>query len=281
MIKLILRDGAGNQLFQYAVGRYLSYLHGSPLYFDISLCDPNRYKQYYILPRFHVVGKTLNPLLALILRRIVKIPLWRLSWSPIYYEKTHQFDELVFALPRSCTLFGWFQSEKYFKPIADIIRNDLSFKDFIPDNDTLALEKKILSSHSISIHVRRGDYVNDERFDICTMKYYEKAMETVREKIIDPHFYVFSDDIQWCKRQFFDSSCTFVDLQQSREDPLNDMRLMSICKHNIIANSSFSWWAAWLNNNPQKIVVCPYIWFNFPNVPIEDKMCEGWLKITF
>jgi hypothetical protein len=184
-------------------------------------------------------------------------------------------------LPKSCTRFGGFQSEKYFKPIADIIRNDLSFKNFIPDNDTLALEKKILNFNSVSIHVRRGDYVNNKIYDVCTMAYYEKAMKAIRERTADPHFYIFSDDIHWCMNQFHDPYCTFVDVQQSREDPLNDMRLMSLCKHNIIANSSFSWWAAWLNNNSQKIVICPYIWFDRSDVPIEDKMCEGWLKIIF
>jgi hypothetical protein len=113
------------------------------------------------------------------------------------------------------------------------------------------------------------------------MAYYEKAMRAMRERTVDPHFYIFSDDIHWCMNQFHDPYCSFVDVRQSREDPLNNLRLMSLCKHNIIANSSYCWWAAWLNNNPQKIVICPCIWFNLPDVPIEDKMCEGWLKITF
>jgi hypothetical protein len=113
------------------------------------------------------------------------------------------------------------------------------------------------------------------------MKYYENAMNLIRKEIDNPYFYIFSDDIPWCTDHFRDPDCFFVNLKQSREDPLNDMRLMSLCKHNIIANSSFSWWGAWLNSNPQKMVICPYVWFNAKDVPIEDKMCANWKKVVF
>ncbi|MGH9783116.1 MAG: hypothetical protein ACRD88_02930, partial [Terriglobia bacterium] len=126
MIKVILCRGAGNQLFQYAMGRFLSYKHGSPLRFDISWYG--RERRAYVLPRFNIVGKAINPIPSLILHKIIKKPLWQLSRRPIYYEKDHHFDESVLSLPKSCTVSGWFQSEKYFRPISHIIRNDLSLK---------------------------------------------------------------------------------------------------------------------------------------------------------
>jgi len=207
MIEVILKYGAGNQLFQYAVGRTLANIHNTSLCFDISSYG-RYYKKHLILPHFHCSGRVINPLPSLIVKKIIGKPLWKMSNTMHYYEKNHRFDESVFSLPQSCTLIGFFQSEKYFKPISDIIRNDLTFKDFPEDKET-------------------------------------------------------------------------QDLKLSREHPVHDMHLMSLCKHNIIANSSFSWWGAWLNGNPHKIVACPYIWFNADDVPIEDKICEGWSKIVF
>ncbi|MDY6986987.1 MAG: alpha-1,2-fucosyltransferase [Thermodesulfobacteriota bacterium] len=281
MIKVIVQAGIGNQLFKYAAGRALACRHESPLYFDVSAYGIH-YKRRYVLPRFPTAGKTINPISSIIFKIVFKQPLWKLSRSPIYYEKDHHFDESVLSLPKSCTLLGSFQSEKYFKCLSNIIRDDLSFKDFPMDNATQDLEKEILNSNSVSIHVRRGkEYQYIRRYKVCTMKYYRKAMDLIRKEVDNPYFYVFSDDIRWCSYHFRDPQCFFVDLEQSREDPLNDMRLMSLCKHNIIANSSFSWWGAWLNSNPQKMVICPYIWFNAEDVPIEDKMCVNWLKVVF
>ncbi|MBN1290409.1 MAG: alpha-1,2-fucosyltransferase [Candidatus Latescibacteria bacterium] len=279
MIKVIVSHRTGNQMFQYAVGRHLAQIHRCPLYLDISSYGKN--KSLYILPRFNISGKTLNPLPSLLFRKIFKQNLWQYSSEPIYYEKDRRFDKSVLTLPKSCTLAGFFQSEKYFKPSADIIRSEFSFNNFPVEKETLEVEKKIVNTNSVSIHVRRGDYLKIERFKVCTEKYYEKAMNLIRDKENNPVFYVFSDDIQWCINNFHCPDCIYIDPEQSHNDPLNDMRLMSLCKHNIIANSSYSWWGAWLNNNPEKNIVCPYIWLNKENAPIEDKLCDGWIKLEF
>ena len=150
MIIVVLRGRAGNQLFQYAVGRYLANKHRTQLYFCISVQGKGNYK-IFVLPRFNVQMKTVGPALSVILRKIIKKRLWKFSWCPFYVEKGQCFDENVLSLPKTSFLFGYFQSEKYFKAISDIIRNDLSFKDFHADNDTIELEKKILDSDSVSV----------------------------------------------------------------------------------------------------------------------------------
>lgn len=281
MIKIVLHCKAGNQLFQYAAGRYLAYKHNTALFIDIARYGG--YKRVYALPYFHTVGKTINPIPALIYKRITGNPLWKLYRGPIFLEKDHRFHPAVHSLPRNCTLFGYFQSERYFKPISSIIRQEISFRPTPLDDETRSLRRTIISSNAVSIHVRRGDYLKFARYNVCTMSYYKNAMATMRQRLTDPRFFVFSDDVAWCVQNFekSDGALVFVDLKQSRDDPLIDMRLMSECKHHIIANSSFSWWGAWLNRNSEKIVLCPDIWFRGENVPIEEKLCEGWETVGF
>jgi hypothetical protein len=128
----------------------------------------------------------------------------------------------------------------------------------------LTVRDKILSSNSVSIHVRRGDYLQliNERLLVCDSHYYERAIDEIARRIENPCFFIFSDDIEWCKIQFsYLPEKTFIDWNRNFNS-YKDMHLMSLCKYNIIANSSFSWWAAWLNNYPQKIVIAPRLWFN-------------------
>jgi hypothetical protein len=158
------------------------------------------------------------------------------------------------------------------------LRFDFEFKPLDAHNAKIA--KLIESCLSVSIHVRRGDYVGSEYFDICGREYYLKAVSFITEKISinhKPTFFVFSDDIAWCKNIFLGDNFNFIDNNKAQYS-YKDMQLMSLCKHNIIPNSSFGWWGAWLNRNNQKIVIAPQKWFGTYDCET-DIIPDSWLKI--
>jgi len=170
-------------------------------------------------------------------------------------------------------LEGAFQSIRYFEKYDDIICNELQIKDII-SNKNQKLYNKICSSNSVCIHIRRGDYVNTV-YDVCNKEYYEKAISLISKKVLNPNFMVFSNDIDWVKGNinFGDNSVTYIDGNNQFED----MKLMYSCKHFIIANSSYSWWAQHLCDNKNKIVVAPSKWMK--NEQHKDIYEEGWTLI--
>ena len=169
--------------------------------------------------------------------------------------------------------------ESYFKDIEDLIRQEFIFK--IPgDNKNRAIIEKINSCKSVSIHVRRGDYLNNHWEKILGVikgtTYYLNALDYINKQVKNPHYFIFSDDILWAKENLKLPNCTYLDQNKGRKSYI-DMYLMTLCKHNIIANSTFSWWGAWLNKNEDKIVIIPARWIN-------GDSCEGifpheWVKI--
>jgi len=180
----------------------------------------------------------------------------------LFSEKKWGFDPDVLNLGKDIVLEGYFQSEKYFSAIKDIIREDLSIS--LKTEETLFNEYKdeILATNSVSIHIRRGDYLNLDTHYICSLNYYSRSVEFLQNQLNNLHFFIFSDDIKWCSEHFSPKVCHHVDIEESEINPLIDLKLMSLCKHHIITNSSFSWWAAWLNNKANKIVVSPDRWFS-------------------
>ncbi|MEI8390338.1 MAG: alpha-1,2-fucosyltransferase [bacterium] len=193
------------------------------------------------------------------------------------------FDNL--KIKKQAYISGFFQSQKYFIEIADIIKQNLILKDSAAGAN-LEMLNRIKSSNSISLHIRRTDYLNKETLylwgNICTDEYYKNAIKYISQKVDNPTFFVFSDDIEYCKNNINPGFETvFVDINNDITAH-EDMRLMSNCKHNIIANSTFSWWGTWLNSNPNKIVVSPPIWFN-DGQEYHKKigiLCDDWIKIS-
>jgi len=197
-------------------------------------------------------------------------------------EKGFSFDSRILELKGDVHLHGYWQSEKYFKDIRETI-----LEDFTPIRPLRGRNQKVLdeigSSSSISVHVRRGDYVIDPQTNkfhgICGPEYYKKAVEIIAKKVKSPVFYFFSDDIDWVKNNLRTKfKNVYVDWNQG-DQSFVDMQLMSHCRHHILANSSFSWWGAWLNRNPHKIVVAPERWFQERSLDTRDLIPEGWLKI--
>ena len=181
----------------------------------------------------------------------------------LYKEEGFHYHPLP-ETSEDVTLFGYFQSEKYFSKHKDFIKKEFTFKKQLTD----------APSGKISLHVRRGDYLNlQEHHPPCTMSYYNKAMDLFP----GGQFLVFSDDIDWCKRNFKGKNVEFS-MGESAED---DLQLMSKCDHHIMANSSFSWWGAWLGNNKDKRVVAPKQWFGPAKrgYDTKDLYCEDWIVL--
>lgn len=294
MIGVRLMGGLGNQMFQYAIARELANLHHTDVVMDqiffenIAEVDTPR---YYELDCFKLQANFLdlnkrpveNPEVAYQGKRgrlrQLQHQLAGNSWH-IYREPHHNFDPNALKQPNKTYLIGYWQTEKYFADIRPTILADFSFRDE-PTRKNQQLLKAIAQSPSVSIHVRRGDYIsnpNANKFHgTKDTAYYQTALQAVLKKVKNPHLFVFSDDPEWCKQNLrFKQPTTYV---EGNKKGYEDMRLMMHCDHNIIANSSFSWWAAWLNTNPEKIVVAPKQWFNDPTVNVGDVLPKSWLKV--
>lgn len=179
-------------------------------------------------------------------------------------------------------IVGYWQNEKYFKDYRTQILDCFTFPEFSPEETkNIEISEKIKSENSVSIHVRRGDYCGNPWYDgIITTEYYNRAIEYIKSKIENPHFFIFSDDIDWCEKNLNISDAhDFINWNKGSAS-YRDMQLMSLCKHNIIPNSSFSWWGAWLNNNSEKIVVCPTKWINeCSNLDFDDICPSEWVRV--
>jgi hypothetical protein len=267
MIIVRLRGGLGNQLFQYAAAKALADFHRTELKLDLYTYTKHKYRKFE-LSRFNIDGPEASR--AEVHRFTGSNPLTRylnkrenyFRCPAVFAQPHYHFYEDFFSLPGDLYLSGYWQSERYFQPASATIRSQ-----FIPKNPlderTSSLQKKMRSENSISVHVRRGDYTTSNYnsfFGLIPKDYYDRAVLKMKADISDPVFYIFSDDPQWCRENFSDINATVVDYNKG-EDSFKDMLLMSSCRNNIIANSTFSWWGAWLNPNPEKKVIAPVAWF--------------------
>jgi len=277
MIIVCVKGGLGNQMFQYALYYKMKKL-GKDVYLDLSMYEEGIEKRKLgltVFPNVEYIQSTKtmnskfigehNSFLELVLRKFgLKKDYFR-DGILEYHEDIFMWDNIY--------LDGFWQCEKYFEDTKEEIRNEFIFPQ-LTGNESLSLEKKIKDVNSVSVHVRRGDYLNNKSMygDLSATGYYTKAIEFMEKKLKNPVFFFFSDDIEWVKKEYAGEHRIFVD--NGNKDEHTDMQLMSICKHNIIANSSYSWWGAWLNNNQEKIVVAPAFW----NGKSDKKniYCEGW-----
>lgn len=275
MIIARLMGGLGNQMFQYAAGRALACLKSVELRLDLR--DMNSYAPHngFELERVfnisakiasdadcrQVMGWRASPLA---LRALLRKELSFLRGSKIAVEPDFGYWPSIVRVPDDCYLQGYWQSENYFRHFAPTIRMDFSFK-IPPDPRNQELAGRIGQSNAVSLHVRRGDYAANPAtlatHGLCPPDYYHQAIRHIAERVAQPVFFVFSDDVAWAKKNIaMELPCLYVDHNRGSES-YNDMRLMTLCRHHIIANSSFSWWGAWLNARPDKIVVAPKRWF--------------------
>lgn len=291
MIIAELTAGMGNQMFQYAAARRLAYVHRTELKLDVTHFNRQILRKYS-LNYFNIqenfstkeeINKYKPWQMKLSKRIISKIK--RMVSNPHHLfveEKFYHFDPKILNLPNDVYLSGFWQSDKYFKDIEDTVRKDLTIK--IPQTGkNKELAETISSCQSVSIHIRRSDYLTDpavyKKHGVCDLDYYFNCIKLINKEIKNPIFFIFSDDCKWVQDNFRTGFPTIVISHNNSENAFEDLRLMSQCKHNIIANSSFSWWAAWLNSNKNKIVFTPKIWFRNMKLNDKDLIPDGWYRI--
>ncbi|MEO8068476.1 MAG: alpha-1,2-fucosyltransferase [Flavobacteriales bacterium] len=292
MIIVRTNGGLGNQMFQYATGRSLADRHGTDLLLDLSALGlpdgtetPRPFELDVFSARYRKAGTTdLQPFLRSGQSRGIRaaqkfFPFIGQRW---FAQRGQGFDARVSQLPDPVYLDGYWQSERYFKPDEQQLRNDFKFRE--PATGLNAeLTARMKGVVSVSVHVRRGDYVNDATIGAfhgtCDLPYYQRAVALVLERAPKAEFFLFSDDMAWVKENLaITAPVVFVEHNQGPAS-FNDMRLMAACRHHIIANSSFSWWGAWLNADPKKVVVAPKQWFRDPAIDTKDLVPETWIRI--
>jgi len=291
MVTVLLSGGLGNQMFQYAAAKSLATRLNTPLSIDLYTFRKKTLATIrpYELDIFNIVD--IPETISTKAKFVTKARPFIQKHRP-FFQKFGIFTDTYAILYQpvfenitgNIIMSGYFQNEKYFKNIADDLRVDFSFKNPLTDKNTQVAEQ-ITNKQSIAIHIRRGDYLNansQSNFVILDKAYYESAIEYMTNHIAKPEFFIFSEDFDWIKENlnFKGYPVTFIDWNKGK-DSYMDMQLMSLCKHNIIANSSFSWWAAWLNSNKDKIVIAPELWFREEekNKLLDDFYPEGWIKI--
>lgn len=281
--------GLGNQMFQYALAVALQQRYPS----EVVKYDVECFHGYPLHNGFE-----LDKIFNLSLSKASKLDIIRLSYPFFNYrlwqvggrffprrrsmfeEKNMRYENSLLNNPSPMWYDGYWQCEKYFKEYRLTILREFAFRDFT-DAKNLELSKIISSSNSTSIHIRRGDYLSNPMFNgICTVKYYHSSIQYIRQHTTIDNVIIFSNDIEWCKETFCSSleglNTIFVDWNTG-EDSYRDLQLMSLCRNNIIANSSFSWWGAWLNKHEDKIVISPSRWLNVDYVI--DVIPESWITI--
>lgn len=287
-MKLVtLSGGLGNQMFQYAFYLSLKVCDKKVYLYKNKIANSHDHNGYELERLFHVEnnyrgGWLTNLLSVKLLGNILKHILF-----PIKIRERVLYDFSIYGrwLNRNpfygVHLVGYWQSECYFEQIENSIRNVFAFDEKMLNEQTKNCLKELCKNNAVSLHVRRGDYLlsyNAGTFcNISDTQYYSKAIELLLSKTVDPAFYVFSDDIEWVINNLtLPENTIFVDWNKGK-DSWQDMFLMSVCKHNIIANSSFSWWGAWLNKNKNKIVIAPMQWMRL--IPAPDLVPTTWIRI--
>lgn len=299
MIIIKLKGGLGNQLFQYAFGRRIAIDNNLPLKLDIvSGYNNDFYKRLYRLKHFNIqaeIASTEDLNKAIILQSpsiIGKSIRFASRFRPYYknyvVKELHYFFDTNVLRPNKNVYFdGYWQSERYFIKIKDIILKEFTVK--YPFNGiNLAIANKIQATNSVCIHIRRNHGIStDGKVDInaveniygqVSLNYYYDAVKYLSNKFNNMRFFVFSDNPEWAKRNLKLSYPTqFISHNIGKE--YEDLRLISLCKHNIIANSTFSWWGAWLSTNPNKIVIAPKNWVNdnYMSIQNKDLFPQSWI----
>jgi hypothetical protein len=286
MVVVKISEGIGNQLFQYAAGRALAARLGQPLALDTSSYEtcPDR---TYELDHFNIQATRLPPRWqprGLWTRRPYSSVLKRLRFLAhhlrynVLKDLLNGFDRRFLAVSRRVYLDGYWQSERYFLPIAGDLRRELTLRN-PPDAANAALLEKIKSVEAVGLHVRRGDYLLEkyvDRFGVLGPDYYRRAVDLLAVRLRSPHYFVFSDDPAWARENIRPAApVTYVAHNLGRD--YEDLRLMTHCRHFIIANSTFSWWGAWLGEHPGRYVIAPRRWIVESAAMTRDRIPPGWI----
>ena len=287
MIIVKLKGGLGNQMFQYAAGLAAAYRRYQELRIDVIGYDDSRVinsdiPRKYGLYAFNISGsiatpeevrKARNPYdifskaFRFFSQKILKK--YYVGYDPDFFRKNHKYIE------------GYFQSDKDFLNIKEKVAKEFTLKKEFESDIFLTEKHKIDGTKSVSVHIRRGDYVDDLKTNIyhgvCNLDYYKRSIKYLKENFGEINIFVFSDDIAWVKENLAFENLQFVSRPDIKD--YEELMLMSKCEHNIIANSSFSWWGAWLNENKNKIIIAPKEWFQKFNINEKHIVPKSWIRL--
>ena len=284
-VEVFLKGGLGNQLFQYAAARGLaSHVGAERLILNLSyLHKPIQLLKSVSVRSFELAPFVHHPITEIhkgsyrqaFRQQANKSNLFS-SENRIYRDKDEVYDDGFWKSEASVVLEGYFHSHRYFENVEDSLRRELrgAYSGITNQSD---LFQKRRESNSLGVHVRRGDYLTNGRYQILTSNYYEQAIETGLSESAATSVYFFSDDPEWLRNQSFARLGTVISDQQL--SGLEEFLLLSSCDHFVIANSSFSWWAAWLGENPKKRVYAPHEWFTKPSSTPESYFPSGWTRV--
>lgn len=287
MIITRLQGGLGNQMFQYAAGLRLATARHTQLKLDLTLLDArgSRTPRTYELHRFRISAERATPeeTEALLAKRPLAARISRrLDRRAAARERHFHYDAAVARLPDGTCLQGYWQSERYFGDVAARVREEFSFER-APSGRNAELAREIAGRAAVSVHVRRGDYAADATtrafHGLCPIDYYHRAAAYVSERVCNPIFVLFSDDPEWTRTHLEVGGDAIVVEHNGPHDGPEDLRLMSLCRHHVIANSTFSWWGAWLNPDPEKIVIAPERWFADRDHDTRDLLPDRWVRL--
>lgn len=291
MVIVKIMGGLGNQMFQYAFARSLEVKNGHTVILDLSYYenqpDGDTVRKEFISTFPHKFKKATQEQIICLRNRDRQIWNRFLGKAKLYRSNLIQENEAKgwsYEFQRDqIYLTGYWQSETYFKDISEIIRAEFDFSGWTTDKKSAGVLQSIRECEvSAAVHVRAGDYLKKENFDcfgnICTEHYYREACQYILHRYPQCRFFLFTDDADWVKKNI-KLSFTNMEIVENSEDKKEwtDLFLMSRCSHNVIANSSYSWWAAWLNPHQNKIVVAPERWTNF-NIN-QHTICDEWVRI--
>lgn len=268
MIVVRLIGGLGNQLFQYALGRTVALRHGTELKLDVWHFGEYKLHAYALSALQITAGIAYPP---------------EMAGMPEVKEPYLHFVPEMLEVPDGTYLKGYWTTEKYFLPIRDHLLAEFQVRTPLQGRDLLVAER-MRRTESVSLHIRRSDYVagtySDQILEPCPLDYYDRAVSALTRQVQNPEFFIFSDDPGWVREHLkLPYPMTMVD-HNTAETNYEDLRLMSLCRHNIIANSTFSWWGAWLNRHAEKVVIGPSKWFTHrARNTDKDIVSDAWIRV--
>ncbi len=291
MIIVKIWGGLGNQMFQYAFGRALALRNGTEFKMDIDFyrtVDPEKGHVFrtYDLDILNVKEvfatqkessrlsrRFQNEFLEKVANKIV-------GHKKSYIREPHfHFSSIVYNAPDNRYFSGYWQTERYFKEIEPLIRSEFTFKEAMGAKQQELLEK-IKNSNSVCVNVRRGDFLTNANLGFQGADYFQRAQPIVQERVKDPTYFVFSDEVDWCEANLrFDGPVNFVSHDFAGRKFQDYLRLMAGCKHYIIPNSSFAWWAVWFNQSNDKLVIAPKVWFRDTSLNTKDLLPADWIRV--
>lgn len=293
-----LFGGLGNQMFQYAFARNLAYQHHLPLKLDVVsgfAVDP--YKRQYALDIFCIQEHFATPgelpffarksMRGLERATLLFQSLLPKRWRSIIADKDpYAFDAPILGTQRSVYVTGYWQNEKYFKPIESLLRKEFSPRCELTPG-VKALMREMTAEDSVSIHIRQLHGIAADgrsipqgvaRHGACSSQYYERAIARIRSLVRNPQIFIFSDSVEWCKPHADSWGGRIVATEVEASDT-DELFLMASCQHHVVSNSTFSWWGAWLNPSPTKIVIAPNRWLRSSEFASQNLLSQGWIGL--